>query len=1144
MKKLLITILSALLALGAVEKNRDTDGKRHKDVVQGDVFEVNNVKALVANNGWLFWGGGPSGFIVPTPTFSNNDGNFATVFASGIWTAGKVNGVVRTSLAYYGSDMTPGLWDAYASDPTGVGSRENDEYKMYYYYSQSHIDYLQGLLDAPDPTESQKIHTFAQGEMDRAATANAEWAAVAVVKQGAPATPPGHVATFTVYHDSFLSVRSSGRGANNPLNVQIRMLAWAFRQAGPLNNAVFVKMEVINKNAVPITDMYMSIWSDPDLGQFQDDLVGSDKSLGLGYCYNGGASDAQYTAVLGIAPPAVGYDYFQGPIVDSPGVNVIQRGTDFFVYLNEDDNYVAIPGDVVLPNKYIRPATSFYYYNNTDEPSSPAGWYNFMHGLTEQGSENQVKLAAIAANLTTQEDAAFFFNGDPESGTGWLDSNPDDRRFILNNGPFTLGVSDGTQVFGDPGYNATVFGVFTSFGISNLNSVSSLKLDDQVIEATYQKAFKVAPLPPAPRVTVNPGDQQFQFSWQSGAVNFDGRVVTTEDYTEDGYSFIAYELVAFSNAALAGSENYTLLKTFDVADGITVIKDNVLDFNLGTFVEKVVWVGTDSGVDRDIVLTEDIFSTAAEPVFLNYTPYHFGLRAVAYNPTPNSGESKLRKGEWAVGLTNLVPKKQDIGTTVTAEYNQLLTAASVGADADGGVIARVVDPYALRNAKYKVTFSTLAAAKPHTGYPGGVIPANTIVWNMVRVDSIGPGNSVENQVLSDMPQAPNPAEDFAYTRVIDGIAFTVSGPPDDFKNFLMVANGNGALNPPDYAAFAFNSSGFPHPTTGDRPDGSRQQVNGSTWGIHTGGNGSRSSYASFLSRAVTGRGGWGHLVPDDFEVRFTAGPNYAWENFGNGQLNQVPMEVWNITKGFRALIAHLDDPDGITGPDHIFNFSGLDHEISGGSDDPQTDWYYWYEPNDLSAGDAGYQAWLASGDYGNHGSEIIGRQVLVNWNGGSVNDPNFPANVDALMPEVGSVIRYITNKPNSAAAAFQVTSPGPPDLLNTAKAEANFNKVGVWPNPYYGSQPLQSNAGGFMQFINLPKLDANGYVQVKIYSLNGDLVRNLRYTGGSGTLNWQLDNDANLRVASGIYIAYIKHRNTSKIIKMAVNIGENRPKTF
>ena len=140
------------------------------------------------------------------------------------------------------------------SDPEGVGSQENDEYVIYYYYAESHINYLQGLLNAPDPTASQKIHAFANEELARAATANQDWADIAVAKQGAPSEPPGHVAAFTVYHDSQTSTRRVASGKDKPLNVQLRMLAWSFRQAGPINNAVFVKFEFINKNTVPITE--------------------------------------------------------------------------------------------------------------------------------------------------------------------------------------------------------------------------------------------------------------------------------------------------------------------------------------------------------------------------------------------------------------------------------------------------------------------------------------------------------------------------------------------------------------------------------------------------------------------------------------------------------------------------------------------------------------------------------------------------------------------------------------------------------------------------------------------------------------------------------------------------------------------------
>ena len=48
---------------------------KSKDLVTTGILHANNVKAIVANNGWLFWGGGASGFIIPSPVFSENEGN-------------------------------------------------------------------------------------------------------------------------------------------------------------------------------------------------------------------------------------------------------------------------------------------------------------------------------------------------------------------------------------------------------------------------------------------------------------------------------------------------------------------------------------------------------------------------------------------------------------------------------------------------------------------------------------------------------------------------------------------------------------------------------------------------------------------------------------------------------------------------------------------------------------------------------------------------------------------------------------------------------------------------------------------------------------------------------------------------------------
>ena len=62
-----------------------------------------------------------------------------------------------------------------------------------------------------------------------------------------------------------------------------------------------------------ITDMYIGLWDDPDLGDAGDDFVGCDTDLSLGYCYNDG-SDNDY----GDAAPALGYDFFQAAVPGAP----------------------------------------------------------------------------------------------------------------------------------------------------------------------------------------------------------------------------------------------------------------------------------------------------------------------------------------------------------------------------------------------------------------------------------------------------------------------------------------------------------------------------------------------------------------------------------------------------------------------------------------------------------------------------------------------------------------------------------------------------------------------------------------------------------------------------------------------------------
>jgi hypothetical protein len=103
----------------------------------------------------------------------------------------------------------------------------------------------------------------------------------------------------------------------NPLGIEMQATFWAYSLAGPLGNMFFRRYLLVNKTDVlgaPETfeDMYISMWSDPDVGNSTDDFAGSDTLLSLSYAYNSSATDATYDP---LPPPAAGFDFFQGPLL-------------------------------------------------------------------------------------------------------------------------------------------------------------------------------------------------------------------------------------------------------------------------------------------------------------------------------------------------------------------------------------------------------------------------------------------------------------------------------------------------------------------------------------------------------------------------------------------------------------------------------------------------------------------------------------------------------------------------------------------------------------------------------------------------------------------------------------------------------------
>lgn len=93
--------------------------------------------------------------------------------------------------------------------------------------------------------------------------------------------------------------------------------------------------------------------------------------------------------------------------------------------------------------------------------------------------------------------------------------------------------------------------------------------------------------------------------------------------------------------------------------------------------------------------------------------------------------------------------------------------------------------------------------------------------------------------------------------------------------------------------------------------------------------------------------------------------------------------------------------------------------------------------------------------------------------------------------------------------------------------------INVFPNPYYGYQNRETSPTDlYVTFNHLPS-----NATIRIFDLSGVLVKTIYHTAQTGQLDkWNLQNENNYPVASGVYIVHIEMPDlgTTKILKLAV----------
>jgi len=284
------------------------------------------------------------------------------------------------------------------------------------------------------------------------------------------------------------------------------------------------------------------------------------------------------------------------------------------------------------------------------------------------------------------------------------------------------------------------------------------------------------------------------------------------------------------------------------------------------------------------------------------------------------------------------------------------------------------------------------------------------------------------------------------------------------------------------------------------------------------------SFDYFKSRVTRSGANWPYIMPYDYELRFTAAGGHGQMAFTTLTIVNVPFELWNIgvntpdyTPDDYRMVPLINDED----VNELFNLVQSDHSISGSDNDPYTDWIYWYNPDDNSPGQSGYNAVVGSSFNSGISDEVMARMVVVNWNGGDVTDPGWPANVNALMPETGTIFRIESSKPNFPGDSLVVNSASVSIAVQDQLPD-HFELYQNYPNPFNPVTTIR---------FNLPSRQKT---ELEIFDVLGQKVctlLNKQMEAGAHRIQWNGQNDQGKPIGSGIYFYRITAGDYVKTMK-------------
>lgn len=487
---------------------------------------------------------------------------------------------------------------------------------------------------------------------------------------------------------------------SQPIGLEIRAQAFAFQTNDEINNMTFYKYQIINRSSTTLKDTYFGQWVDPDLGLAIDDYVGCDVGRGLGFCYNGDAED-ETAPGYGLNPPAVGVDFFQGPIADlSDGIDNDRDGcTDCTFIEDVNGNVIAIKdssvGEQIIMSKFV-------YYDNINDvpngnPNTAPDFYNYLRGIwldnqpmTFGGDGRNPNSPVTDYMYPNSTDPAF----PNQEWSEVSENNPvGDRRFLQSAGKFTL----------QPGaVNYITTGVVWARAAQGgqFASVDLVKIADDKAQALFNNCFKLIDGPNAPEVAIRELDKTIILTLQNTNNEFvefyhekDPTIAGVDDslayFDFQGYQIFQLADANASVADIGDANRIRLLAQCDIKDGVAQLVNYEFDaaLNANMPVEKVN--GSDEGISHTFEIKKDLFATGSTSL-INHKTYFYTVVSYAYNEykkyNPNDGTTFDGQKKPYLGGRNNIKKYSAIPHHYAPEINGLILNSQFGS---GPVLTRI-----------------------------------------------------------------------------------------------------------------------------------------------------------------------------------------------------------------------------------------------------------------------------------------------------------------------------------------------------------------------------------------------------------------------------------------------------------------------